>query len=132
LIAKPRQSVNSAAMAAPFYHSAPNQPSALADAVYWVEGILTGPVGTSLAILAIGGVGLAMLQGRLSARDGLRVVLGCFILFGAPVIAQGLAGIARVSSGPISSPAPAPLPKLTPPPAPKRDADPYAGASMPM
>jgi type IV secretion system protein VirB2 len=132
LIAKPRQNVNSAAMAAPFYQSAPNQPSALADAVYWVGGILTGSVGTSLAILAIGGVGLAMLQGRLSARDGLRVVLGCFILFGAPAIAQGLAGISRSSSSSISIPTPAPPPKLTPPPTPERDADPYAGASMPM
>lgn len=119
-------------MAGQFFAQAPNQGGALPSAVQWVEGVLTGSVGTSIAILAIAGVGFAMLQGRLSARDGLRVVLGCFILFGAPAIAQGLAGIYRSSASPIAIPTPAPLPKLTPPPAPKANADPYAGASMPM
>lgn len=94
--------------------------------------MLLGQVGTTIAILAMAGVGLAMLQGRMAVRQGTLVVLGCFILFGAPMIAQALAGLARGANDPppiaIAAP-PAPIAIPTPPPP---NPDPYAGASVPM
>jgi type IV secretory pathway VirB2 component (pilin) len=104
----------------------------LAAAVGWVSDTLLGGLGSSIAILAIAGVGVAMLQGRLPARRGFYCVLGCFILFGAPSIAQALMTLARGSqqtlpAQPVIPPAPAAAP--SPPPT---NNDPYAGASVPM
>lgn len=62
----------------------------LASAVLWVQSLLLGKFGTILAILAVAIAGLNMLWGRSSPRDGLRIIIGCFILFGASTIAQGL------------------------------------------
>jgi type IV secretory pathway VirB2 component (pilin) len=101
-------------------------------AVSWVEQVLLGPLGTSLAVIAVAWFGLEMLTGKLSLRRGGLVVLGCFIFFGAPQLAQAVMQLAR-SSGTGSNPAalqqvavpPSPSPR-TPPPY-----DPYAGASVP-
>jgi hypothetical protein len=57
--------------------------------------------------------GFNMLRGYISTRDGVRVILGCFILFGAPMIARGLM-LSLLSAG---------VPKLRPqrkPRSPKR------------
>jgi type IV secretion system protein VirB2 len=108
-----------------------SQSDALPAAVGWVEGVLLGSLGTTIAVLAVAGLGFAMLQGRLSTRDGIRVVLGCFILFGAPAIARGLASMAQADNAPIVIPTPSPTPKRPPPPLPS-NTDPYAGASVPM
>lgn len=110
----------------------PGTSNALVTASDWIAVLLTGTLGTILAVLAIAGVGFAMLQGRLAVRDGVRVVLGCFILFGAPMIAHGLAGLAALTaSAPIEvQSAPPPPPPIPSPPQPNRD--PYAGASVPM
>ena len=119
----------SAAGIIPYY---PGQTLALPSAVQWIEAVLLGQVGTTIAILAIAGVGFAMLQGQIALRQGIRVVLGCFILFGAPLIAQGLAGMARGVAEPppvAIAPPPAPITIPTPPPP---NPDPYAGASVPM
>lgn len=62
----------------------------LASAVQWLADLLTGRIGTAVAVIAIAWLGINMLQGRLALRDGTRVLIGCFILFGAPVITQGL------------------------------------------
>ena len=62
----------------PFSHSA----NALPAAATWIAALLTGSLATSVAVLAIGATGLAMLSGRVSLRDGARVVIGCFVLFG--------------------------------------------------
>lgn len=106
--------------------------NALPAAVLWVQSLLIGSLGTAVAMLAVAGVGFAMLAGRVSARDGMRVVLGCFLLFGASTIAAGLTSLAHgLSSAPDGSEAP-PAPPVHPPivtkPAPY---DPYAGASVP-
>lgn len=109
------------------------QESAVPAAVSWIGNLLLGQVGTMIAVLAVAGFGFAILQGRLSVRDGVRVVMGCFILFGAAGIARGLVDLAHWDSGSLSpvaaatEPAPPPLPA---PPTPT--ADPYAGASVPM
>jgi len=89
-------------------------------------------LGTSIAVLAVAGIGFAMRQGRLSLRGGVKVVLGRFILFGAPAIANGLAGMARWTSLPAAvveaapTPEPVNVPNLPPP-----NPDPYARASSP-
>ena len=91
--------------------------------------MLIGSVGTSLAVIAVAWVGFEALNGRTSLRRALQVVLGAFILFGAPQIVNSFAGLARSSSGGVSAEVPA-----TPPaPAPKVPLpfDPYAGASVP-
>ena len=114
---------------APSLFDAPASP-ALPAASDWVTGTLLGGVAISLCVIAIAFVGLLMMTGRLPLRDGLRVVLGCFVLLGAPAIAFGLQ---NVTETPAWSDAPSP-PRLieTTPPAPLLPAnyDPYAGASL--
>lgn len=85
----------------------------LEAAALWIQGLILGQVGTSIAVLAIVIIGLNMLRGTLSARDGVRSLLGCFILFGAPAIAHGLMGTLPRSTGPeiivpLQPPAPQP------------------------
>ena len=110
----------------------PETSNALVSANAWVATLLTGTLGTVIAILAVTGTGFAILQGRLAVRNGIRVVLGCFILFGAPSIARGLSDLAVPAK-----PAPAetyssPPPPVITPTAPQPNRDPYAGASVPM
>ena len=110
--------------------------SAVLRAAQWIESLLLGPLVVSIAIIAIAAIGYSMLSGRISARRGLTVVLGCFVVFGAPAIALGIASatskvageryldppIDVVRSEPQFSP---PLPSPSP-----ANADPYAGASV--
>ena len=103
--------------------------SSLGAAAEWLTGTLLGTVAVMLCVLAVAFVGVLTMSGRLAIRDGLRVVLGCFVLLGAATIASGLRDAAyRASSGasePMQVPA-SPETALTPAPA----YDPYAGASM--
>lgn len=108
----------------------PGPTSGLARAVAWLEIVALGPVALSVAIIAVGGIGLLLLNGRLALRRGTTVVLGCFLVFGAPVIAAGLlrnqlsvGERISVSEGISSNPLPEPSP--TP-----KSYDPYAGASL--
>ena len=103
----------------------------LPAAVTWIEQVIFGSFGTIIAVIAVAWVGFALLQGRIATRDGIRVVLGCFILFGAPIIARGFLQMAR-GSGEIAVPRQAaspPSPPVAPTKAPQLD--PYAGASLP-
>lgn len=105
------------------------EPPALVAAVEWVQGTLLGSIAIGLCVIAVAWVGFLMLQGRLPVREGARVILGCFVLLGAPVIASGFLGIWQ---GGVATPSQAPpaveLParEELPPP----DHDPYAGASL--
>jgi len=102
-------------------------------AVRWIEGAALGTIATSVALIAVATVGLLMLSGRLPVRRSASVILGCFILFGAPTIATGLLSAVQTAvSGeapipPILEPTPLPEPgnKATP------AYDPYAGAAVP-
>ena len=77
-----------------------------------------------------------MLSGRIDMRRGVLVLLGCFVLFGAPVIAAGIRSalsiddaLADADETYVSSPvtaAPLPLPS------PAAPYDPYAGAAVPV
>ena len=101
-------------------------------AVNWLATLMLGSIGTAIAILAVAGLGIAMLSGRLPVRRGGQMVVGCFILFSSHAIASGLwdKGHARVDEPilPTNIEAPAYVAQ-TPPPTPY---DPYAGASVPV
>ena len=104
--------------------------SPIASSLEWIDGVMFGPVALSLCILAVAFVGFQMLTGRLPLREGLRVVLGCFVLLGAPILAAGFVS----SLGQQSASAPA-VPEITEAPSPRSDLppadyDPYAGASL--
>ncbi|MBB4642585.1 TrbC/VirB2 family protein [Rhizorhapis suberifaciens] len=108
--------------------------SAILAATQWMSGTLLGSLATTIAVIAIGWVGLMMLSGRIDLRRGLTVVLGCFILFGAPTIAKGLRGfgngaVDEASNNSSLGPVPSPI-KPVPPPSLANSYDPYAGASL--
>lgn len=104
--------------------------SVFVAAIDWINWLLLGPVGNTIAVIAVALVGFSMLTGRTDLRRGGRVLLGCFILFGAGLIARGLMDLAALGGGgEIVMQTPPP-----PPPAPSNPQrnDPYAGASVPL
>lgn len=108
----------------------PQSESALVASVDWLNGLVLGSLAAGLCVIAVAVVGLMMLGGRLPVREGMRVILGCFILLSAPVIAAGFMGVWQSSvSRPLSKPflVEKAEPRETPPPA---NYDPYAGASL--
>ena len=109
---------------------------AISSAVEWIAASVTSSVATMILSIAVACFGMSMLAGHLSARRGLFLVLGCFILTGSAQIAGSMMGsIARQEAipalpqnGPIEivelpplGPEPAPLPPVGNP------FDPYAG-----
>ncbi len=109
---------------------APPEANALAVAAQWIAGVLTGPVATSLAIISIASLGYFMLNGRLDIRRGFRIVLGCFILFGAPALALGFRSATHNLSEE-RAPEPQIASVLTMPShSVNNSADPYAGAAV--
>lgn len=107
---------------------------ALVAAAAWVRALVTGTVATIIATIAVAGVGFLMLQGRLPLRRGIGVVLGCFVIFGAGVIANALMALAT-GGRELGPGAPVPISvrptPVAPPPQPQVY-DPYAGASVPV
>lgn len=79
-----------------FDASSSQQP--IANSVSWLADTLLGELAITLCVVAVALVGFSMLTGRLSLRRGARVVLGCFILLGAPLLAANLTGLAQDSS----------------------------------
>lgn len=63
----------------------------LVDAMVWMQNILLGPIATSLAVMAVAGVGFMMLTGRMNWRYGGTVIVGVFIIFGAPRLVNSIA-----------------------------------------
>ncbi|WP_428334177.1 TrbC/VirB2 family protein [Novosphingobium sp.] len=108
-----------------------DQASPLAASVGWIHDLLTGSVGISLATLSIAWVGFALLQGRLPVRDGVRIILGCFILFGSTIIASGFLQMANPSIAKLPVAAAPGAPSSVPLPSKPPAFDPYAGASVP-
>lgn len=110
-----------------------SQDAAIPAAVDWAVGTLLGSVANGVAVLAVAFLGFGMLAGRIDWRTGVRVVLGIFILFGAPMIARELMALARngeaAQSEQIASQQ-IPQQPVIPENAPL--ADPYAGAGMPQ
>lgn len=107
--------------------------TAIPAAVDWAVGTLLGSVTTGVAVIAVAFLDFGLMFGHLDWRTGVRVVLGMFIVFGAPMIAAELAGLGRgfvtaqsdTSTAQMLPSQPA-IPKNAP------VADPYAGAGMPQ
>lgn len=101
----------------------------------WIEATLTGTLATIVATIAVAGLGLLLLSGRIDARRGFVVLLGCFVLFGANSIARGLRQVAVGETGAIVEtayvPPVPPIAKLPPQPL-NTGYDPYAGVSVPQ
>lgn len=98
----------------------------------WLTDTLFGDVAVTLGTLAVAFVGLTMLTGRLPIRHGAMVILGTFVLLGAPAIAASLIDLARQSGGPAEPPYIAPEDTDLAPreELPAATYNPYAGASM--
>lgn len=111
--------------------------SVLVAAISWLQDVLLGTVATSIAVIAIAAIGFGMLTGRVNIRHGATVILGCFILFGASTIVNGLryaaSGVGGYDPPPVivAAPSPPPQPRVQPTGAPA-PYDPYAGASVPI
>ncbi len=107
----------------------PSQGTALSQSADWLTQIVSSSLAATLCVIAIAFVGLMLMTGRLVVRDAVRVVLGCFVLLGAPAIATALLKLTDVAAEPQQ---PAIIAAQTPPPAPlpPSNYDPYAGASL--
>jgi type IV secretory pathway VirB2 component (pilin) len=106
-----------------------SEANATTAAVGWLQATLVGTVATTVAVLAIASIGFLMLTGRIDIRRAARVILGCFILFSAATIANGIVGTLQPAPPP---PAPeAQAPAYTPSVPKASSADPFPGASIP-
>lgn len=107
-------------------------PGALTSAAAWLDLVLTGPFITGLAVIAVAWFGLSLLGGRGSIRRGGLVLVGCFVLFGAPAMAQALIRLAQGVGEDKAIETMEPTNAEPDSPAPSPPAyDPYAGASLP-
>lgn len=106
----------------------PDGSHALTGALAWLADLLTGRLGTVVAVLAIGWIGMLMLQGRMDWRRAAMAIAGAFLLFGAPSIARGLMDTATAVQP--RRPPPIPSAPVATPNAPPQF-DPYAGAAVP-
>lgn len=114
----------------------PAAPNVFAAAVLWLDGTLLGSAATMLSVLAVALVGFLLMSGRIDVRRAVRVIAGCFVLFGASSIT---AGIVRSLESDMRAPEAVPVPPALPlyPAAAARTAapavhyDPYAGAALP-
>jgi hypothetical protein len=107
------------------------EPNAIVLAGQWLANVATGSIATGVATIAIASIGFAMLAGRLDVRRGAVVILGCFIVFGAPTVAGAFMQWAG-AGGDAGAQVAANVPPATPVPAPPpyQPNDPYAGASL--
>jgi len=65
----------------------------ITSALTWMQSILLGPIATTLAVMAVAGVGFMMLTGRMNWRYGATVIIGVFIIFGAPRLVATIQGV---------------------------------------
>ena len=106
--------------------------SAIDAASAWISDLLFGPLANVIAVIAVAWIGFAMLSGRIDIRRGLSVIFGCFLLFGARGIADGLRSSAIGEAVSVANSVPPP-PAFAQPPAQATipsGYDPYAGAAV--
>jgi type IV secretion system protein VirB2 len=107
--------------------------AALPAAVDWAVGTLLGSAATGVAVVAVAFLGFRMLFGHLDWRTAARVVLGIFILFGAPMIARELMALKRDGEASKSGQmAAGGIPQQPVVPENASVVDPYAGAGLPQ
>lgn len=103
----------------------------MVESARWVENVLLGEFALGLCVIAVAFIGALMLTGRLPLREGMRVVVGCFVLLGSPMIATGLARGGNRTLEASSLPPPIAVQIEVPRPGlPPSNFDPYAGASL--
>lgn len=117
--------------ASAFPLSDPQGSSSLATAALWVQQALLGSLATVIAVIAVASIGFLLLTGRIYLRRGATVVVGCFVLFGAPIVAAALGQLSQDQGSHVRIAQPVAPPPLSalPPPSPSAY-DPYAGASI--
>jgi type IV secretory pathway VirB2 component (pilin) len=109
--------------------------NAVALAMRWIESIVTGSLAMSVAVICVGAFGLMLMSGHVPRRRGAQLIIGCFIIFGASAIANGLSAMMFSRSEAPMAVLAAPslsvrsVPPRTSPPLPPFD--PYAGAAVP-
>ena len=102
----------------------------MVESLRWMEAMILGEIALGVCVIAVAFIGALMLTGRLPLRECARIVMGCFVLLGAPVIAAGFAeGGSALSdtSAPPQIAVQIENPRRVLPPA---NFDPYAGASL--
>ncbi len=111
--------------------------NAVASAVLWVTGLLSGSLALGVAIIAVAGIGYLAFWGRIDLRRSAFVIAGCFLIFGAATIAFGIQnalaggdGIGSETSPMVATPPP--LPIAATPAVNAQPYDPYAGAALPQ
>lgn len=103
----------------------------MVESARWIEGVILGDIALGLCMVVVALIGVMMLAGRLPLQDGSRVVIGCFVLLGAPGIAAGFVGSGSVVIEASSLPLPVAVPsERSRPHLPTANFDPYAGASL--
>lgn len=103
---------------------------AIPAALGWIESAMLGTIATAIAVVAVAAIGLLMLAGRIDSRRAARVILGCFVLFGASSIAAGI--MHSIGRGEVAAGQLAPPPPVYPSNSPAApNTDPYAGAAVP-
>lgn len=70
----------------------------MVESAGWIESVMLSEIAVGLCVISVGLVGVRMLTGRLPLRQGMQVVIGCFVLLGAPIIAAGLLDLGARSS----------------------------------
>jgi type IV secretion system protein VirB2 len=102
--------------------------SPLGSAFQWVGSFFQNDAAISLCVIAVALLGYTMLMGRWPIRRAALVIIGCFVLLGAPLIAGDILGGAQVTDASPQVQASGVLyQRADLPPA---DYDPYAGASL--
>lgn len=104
----------------------------MVEALFWISNLLTGTVAVSIATLAVAFTGISMLRGRVPYQRGAMVVIGCFIVFGARFVAEGLSGLTDHPTEPVISRTSVDQPPLfAAPDTGDRRNDLYPGAAIP-
>lgn len=119
-----------------------SDPSSIYGALSWLEGVLFGPIASAIAVLAIVAMGFVLLSGRIDVRRAARLLFGCFIVFGASALAQGILGTfsprdngATISQGILPTPPPTPAnpePNTAPADGAINPFDPYGSGKTPQ
>jgi type IV secretion system protein VirB2 len=73
--------------------------SVIEAASIWIVALLSGSLVTTLCVVAVATLGLLMMTGRIQIRAGVQVVIGCFLLFSAALLADDLQTLARSNAG---------------------------------
>ena len=102
----------------------------MAESARWIEGVMLGEIALGVCVIAVAFIGTLMLTGRLPLREGARVVVGCLVLLGAPVIAAGFVQRGGNMTGPPVPPPIADQSDIWRPDLPRTNFDPYASASL--